>query len=369
MMFFVGVLLFFMLVYSELIFLMGMGWKKLKPYQLPTKIDYSQYDFFTTVVIPIRNEEKQISDLLSALFKQTYPKELFEVIFVNDNSIDQGKELVEAAISDRGNFRIIDSEGEGKKYALKQGIDKAMGQLIISLDADCAMGPNWLKSLCSYYQQYKPKMIVGPVAIHSKGLFAQLQSLEFLSLASCTAACLGWKHPIMANGANLVYERSLFYEWQDPFNSKEMSGDDMFLLHKVKRKYRMKIHFIRSVHAQVRTKACRSLLSFFRQRKRWVSKSFSYTDTDTIIVALVVLLANLAIIAASVAYFVDAGYLALLLFLMGLKALTDFIMILKAARFYRQKRFLFWFIPMQFIYPIYVLVAVCTGWIGGKKWA
>ena len=369
MMFFVGTLLFFMLVYSELIFLMSIGWRKLKTYQLPTKIDYSLYDFYTTIIVPFKNEENQLPKLLASLLKQSYPKELFEVVFVNDNSTDNGKEVLEAAIGDRGNYRVIDSDGEGKKRALKQGIDKAMGQLIVSLDADCTMGPNWLKALCTYYQQYKPKMIVGPVTIKPKGFFAQLQALEFLSLASSTAACLGWKHPIMANGANLVYERSLYYEWEDPFNNKEISGDDLFLLHKVKQKYRLKIHFIKSLHAQVRTQASSGLQDFFSQRKRWVSKSFSYTDTDTIVVALIVLLANLTILTTSVAYFIDAGYLNLLIFLMVLKAITDFFIILKAARFYSQKWLLLWFLPMQFIYPIYVLTAVVSGLFGKKKWA
>jgi len=369
MMFFVGFLLFIVLVYAELIFLLSYGWKKLSNFSLPSKTDYSLFDFYITVVVPFKNEEKQLPNLLAYLQKQHYPKELFEVLFINDNSIDNGKKYIEDAIEKLGNYRFFDSEGEGKKNALKTAVDKSMGHLIVTIDADCQMGPNWLRAIASYYQQFRPKMIVGPVQIETKGIFAQLQSLEFMSLAASTAASLGWKRPIMANGANLAFERSLFYEWKDPLNMKEMSGDDLFLLHKVKQKYRLKIHYLKSPQAQVVTKAAHGIVSFFKQRKRWVSKSKSYTDTDTIAVAIIVLLANLALIGGTVLATIDHGFLHLLIFLFVLKSIPDFILLWKAGRFFKQRWLLIWFIPLQVVYPIYIAIAVLLGMVGNKKWA
>ena len=83
----------------------------------------------------------------------------------------------------------------------------------------------------------------------------------------------------MCNGANLAYERKLFYE-VDGFAGIDhiASGDDMLLMHKIAKKYPGKIYYLKSVDAIVSTHPMQSWKQFFNQRIRWASKATHYDD-------------------------------------------------------------------------------------------
>ena len=69
-----------------------------------------------------------------------------------------------------------------------------------------------------------------------KGIFQQLQSLEFLSLIGSGAAAIARGKSIFCNGANLAYRKSIFLEL-NAFDNNTVSGDDVFLMHHIKQKY------------------------------------------------------------------------------------------------------------------------------------
>ena len=75
----------FVLLQSFLSFIIG---KAGDPFQILFRSD--KYLLSTiSVIIPARNEEENIGNLLQALQQQTYPKELFEIIVVDDHSTDK----------------------------------------------------------------------------------------------------------------------------------------------------------------------------------------------------------------------------------------------------------------------------------------
>jgi len=76
--------------YSILILFYRAGWRQLKPF---SQIDQKS-SIKVSVIIPARNEEENIGNLLSSLEKQTYPAHLFEVIVVDDHSTDNTAAMV-----------------------------------------------------------------------------------------------------------------------------------------------------------------------------------------------------------------------------------------------------------------------------------
>ena len=100
-----------------------------------------------SVIIPARDEEKNIGQLLAALKSQTYPAELYEVIVVDDQSTDKTAEVVKSFAG----VKLISLKEEGinsyKKKAIEKGIAAASGELIVTTDADCVPGPDWLKMI------------------------------------------------------------------------------------------------------------------------------------------------------------------------------------------------------------------------------
>ena len=179
-----------------------------------------------SVVIAARNEEKNIQSLVESLYQQTYSRQLFQVIIIDDHSTDNtwqilcnihypdlGLTTVQLAIpeEERKDIRSF------KKMAIAKGIGMARGGLIVTTDADCRFHPDWLLTIASFYENKQAKFIAAPVVMeHRKGLPALFQSLDFISLQGITAASVFRRFHSMCNCANLAYEKEALHA---PHNS------------------------------------------------------------------------------------------------------------------------------------------------------
>jgi glycosyltransferase involved in cell wall biosynthesis len=96
-----------------------------------------------SIVLPIFDEAETIAALLGSIFavlKQT--GKTFEVIAINDGSLDESLRLLRDEATARPNLRVIDFRRNfGQTAALMAGIDHAAGDVIVSLDADLQNDP------------------------------------------------------------------------------------------------------------------------------------------------------------------------------------------------------------------------------------
>ncbi|OFY54991.1 MAG: hypothetical protein A2Y87_10925, partial [Bacteroidetes bacterium RBG_13_46_8] len=235
-----------------------------------------------SVILPFRNEEKHLPGIMNDLSTQDYPPGKIEVILVNDRSDDQSWSVANEFCQHHDNFSVIipPAGKTGKKEALHAGILAARHEIIVTTDADCRAGRRWLSTLASFYCDVSPAMIIGLVVPHTgeKGFFHYFQQLECISLTGAGAASAVDRKPIYCSGANLCYRKDLYLRFSDPMLQSVFSGDDTFLLLKMKKKYREGIRVLKSKDALIRTKAEATPADFFRQRSRWISKSFLYRD-------------------------------------------------------------------------------------------
>ena len=138
-----------------------------------------------SVLIAARNEENNIKKLLESLYDQSFPKELFEVIIVDDHSEDNTKEFINTFINNNKdlNIKLLEAEKEGKKLAISQALHNASNELIIVTDADCVLNNLWIESIVGFYQENNCKMILAPVLLSpAENFFEKMQVLEHLSL-------------------------------------------------------------------------------------------------------------------------------------------------------------------------------------------
>jgi poly-beta-1,6-N-acetyl-D-glucosamine synthase len=135
----------------------------LKMYRNLLKIQ--QYHFSTqpsvqvSVIIACRNEQDRLPTLLACLSGQDYPVELYEVIIVDDNSTDKTFEIASEQNA-RARLTVLKNNGNGKKAAVRTGINASNGSLIITTDADCTMGKSWIKTIASFFEKNEPDMII-----------------------------------------------------------------------------------------------------------------------------------------------------------------------------------------------------------------
>lgn len=312
-----------------------------------------------SVIVPMRNEAANLPACLEALSRQRYPLPLWELILVDDHSEDESAEIA------RGyplpNLRLLRLEEAaprsfGKKAALEAGIRAARGELIVTTDADCRMGPEWLQALAAAYEAKGWCFLAAPVHLHEgEGVLSRFQALDMLGMMAATLAGIrsGLYH--MANGANLAYPRRVF-QAVGGFEGIEgrASGDDVLLMQKIARRYPGRLTFLKSRAAEVWTSPQPTLKRFFWQRFRWASKSDAYREPFLLLVLGGVLLFCLLLLSVPFWAFAGWKYLAGGLCLLAVKSFSDYWMLNAVARWANRSHLLRNYWPMQLLHIAYI---------------
>jgi poly-beta-1,6-N-acetyl-D-glucosamine synthase len=360
-------------LYATTILLFLAGWLRTHAFQLSK----TKPSVKISVIVPVRNEERNMPFLLTDLLKQSYPQNLFEVIVINDHSTDSTAQVLAEFCKKHSNFRFITLEGQklsGKKTAIEEGIKISRFNLIVTTDGDCRAGKKWLESFAHYYVKNQSVLIMGPVLFNDTGtIWNEMMQLEHLSLQGATAGSCGIQMPVMISGANMAFKKSLFSELQNPLMKRTPSGDDMFLMMNAKLIYRKGIAFLKSAEACIKTPAPSDFDSFWEQRKRWVSKSRFYKDPEVIFTGGVVYLTAFFLFLFFMGSIFHSEFFQAFLILIGLKSFADFLILLFVTSFFKKKYLLWYFLPAQFLYFAYVTLAGTTGYFGayywkGRKW-
>ncbi|MBL6658019.1 MAG: glycosyltransferase [Flavobacteriales bacterium] len=313
-------------------------------------------DIELSILVAFRNEAKHLPFLLSDLENQNYSLDKVQFIFVDDSSEDNSFEIVKSSSL---NITLLSSEGSGKKAAIELGVNNAKHDVILTTDADCRLSKDWISLMVSPFSEKDVQLVSGPVAYHGlDNAFKKFQALEFMSLIGSGAGAIGVQKAIMCNGANMGFRTSAFSNTEKDI----ASGDDVFLLHHVK-KNNGKISFVKDSKAIVSTEPKPTLSEFLNQRKRWASKTSSYKDVSAQWVSLLVFLANLSFVAL----FIKEQILALIIFYL-FKAVVDFLFLRKLCRFFEYDIPFYVFFILELVYPFYIVWVAISSQFGQYKW-
>ena len=116
-----------------------------------------------SIIVPVKNEEKVVGRLLSALSELSYPADKMEVIVVEDSSSDRSLDVCEAfAKEQRLNIRIVQRRfADGKPSALNSGIAYAQGEIVGVFDADSVPSRDALLNVCRYFEDPQVAAVQG----------------------------------------------------------------------------------------------------------------------------------------------------------------------------------------------------------------
>lgn len=357
-------LLYFFIIFFLYYIFMGLlilGWQKVNA----NKSDgISISKAFISVIIAVRNEEKNIAVLLECLTQQSIPMSQFEVIIVDDHSEDNTIAKVKDFMKKEGfNLRVIKSQYHDnqtispKKSALLQAIGEAKFELIVMTDADCRFGKNWLQSMISGFANQKTMFVSGPVVIDEKpDLFSKLQTIEFASLIGSGGSLIGLNYPLMCNGANLAFRKTAFFQVNGyEGNEENSSGDDVFLMQKIFKSFEHSISFAHDQDAIVETFPQPSFIKLMNQRKRWAAKWNKFSMSFSWVLPIFLFIHYISIIGAAFTIILWPHYYFPLGIFFLVKFILDYIFLKKVMDFCKLQ-FDFWiFLLSELLYPFYVM--------------
>ncbi|MFM2224435.1 MAG: hypothetical protein RJA07_637 [Bacteroidota bacterium] len=343
--------------------------------QLP-EVDYSHHSFSTkvSIIIPARNEEKNIEHLLQDILAQNFPSDLIEIILVDDHSEDETYHVAERFLQQqiKIKFQLLKLSDAGKieqaykKKAIDFAMQKTTGKLIITTDADCRLHENWLRNIVSHYEKTNHKMIAAPVKYYyDNSFFQQFQALDFIGLMGITGASIRKGFYNMCNGANLCYEKDAFIAVNGfKGNDNISSGDDMFLMHKIAERFPNQISFLKNNEVCVATHPKESVKEFLHQRLRWTSKSTSYSDKRITAILVMAYLFNVSIVFNLFAAIIFHPFIYIFCIQFISKFIVEYLFLRATSKYFNQSELMKIFIPAQFVHIVYI---VSVGLLGQLK--
>lgn len=353
------------ILFSSLYILL-IGWSVVQWLRSPEEeiVELEQYPSIT-VLIPFRNEEKNLPYLFKSLKRLNYPVDAYEFILINDHSEDESLKHIERV----KNLRVMHMRhGEtGKKMALEKGIAGARYDIIVTTDADCRLPEDWLLSIVGAHYENGVKFTTGPVNFIGDSAFQKIQAIENAGMMLMTHA--GYKSNFfhLANGANLSVKWELFYAAQGyRGNRHRASGDDVLLAQKLRKNYRL--HFRKSRVGMVETPGVKSWKEFWQQRVRWAAKSDLYTEFSLKVVqSFVAVFYIMAVVSIALIPF---GFLKYCLWFLLIKLIGDFSLFITSRKFFDFPWTYLIYVPMTSVLHLFYLpiIGVYSLFVKRYKW-
>ncbi len=100
-----------------------------------------------TIIVPTYNRALSLADTLRGLVAQDYPRQLMEIIVVDNSSTDGTREVVgEAQRVSPFPLRYFCKENRGPAASRNYAIERSSGQILAFTDSDCRISPNWVRN-------------------------------------------------------------------------------------------------------------------------------------------------------------------------------------------------------------------------------
>ncbi len=315
-----------------------------------------------SVIVAARNEEANIGRCLESFTRLTYPRELLEIIVINDRSTDATPSIIRDFAGRHPFIRLLNAapgEGHlvGKTNAVTQGIEASTGEVLFMTDADCSVPPGWIEEAVKYYTTPTIGLVPGFTDIRHRNLFEAMQALDWYALFTVASATTAIRFPVTAVGTNFTVRRAA-YEATGGYRKIPFSvTEDYALFHAVTGSTDFTARYPMDPGTLVRSEPCPTLADLLRQRKRWFSGGKGM-DAKSILIFAWAWLLNLLIIVGLVAGWPGA------VTALVLKVGADFVLTLPAMARFRRWELLPAFPLFELYFYLYVFLlppVVLTG--------
>lgn len=259
-------------VVNQFLVLILLQWLKWKNLNGENSLDSS-----VSILIPCRNESRDLPSLLASLEKLDFPSEKFDVWLADDQSSDNTAEILSKWCSKTENRHFIQISAEeeakhhinGKANALAILSRKCEGEILFFTDADCAVPSTWLlEGVRSFPSDVG--MLLGVTQVKSERLFGKMQEVEWWHTLAIVKVTSDLGMGLTGLGNNMMVRKTALIQ-SGGFESLPDSLTEDLALSRQLLSEGYKVAQQVSPEILTKTKAERGIKNFLEQRKRWIS--------------------------------------------------------------------------------------------------
>lgn len=236
-----------------------------------------------SIVIPAFNEEACIEATVDACFSADYPRDLIEVVVVDDGSSDGTWERMLAARERYPSLLCIQfSQNRGKRAAMAEGIRRSSGEICVFIDSDSVIDPDGLAHIMADFRDERVGASVGSADVMNKAqnLMTKMQQVRyFVAFRVVKGSESIFGAVTCASGCFSAYRRSALLEvlhrWETQrfLGRPATYGDDRALTNYVLRNHRVTYQSLAQSHTLAPDNLKAFLVQQVRWRKSWVRES------------------------------------------------------------------------------------------------
>jgi len=221
-----------------------------------------------SVVIPIYNGEKDLPDLISCLYAQTYPRDHVEYLLVDNRSRDRTATIIQTTVKEAQSQGITirylsENKIQNAAAARNTGIRACTTEIIAFTDVDCRPQPDWLYALIQPFADPKVGIVGGAIlALPGKTLLE-----NYAERQGTLSHKFGHAYkPPFGPSANLAFRRQTF-EQVGLFRPYVVNAEDIDICWRIMKTGDWK--FYSAEQAVIRHRHRKTLGKFLRQWRRY----------------------------------------------------------------------------------------------------
>lgn len=256
------------------------------------------------------------------------------------------------------------SRDRHKAGALHHGIGLSSGDILLTTDADCTVGPRWVRSMARRCTADTP-FVSGPVRLDWKEKwFDRVQAVEMTALVAFGGGSLVAGFPTICNGANVAVRRDLLADYPEP----DTVAADEVLLQRVAYASDRNVAFEAHPDAVVDTRCVDTLDAYLEQRARWAWMGTRYPHVVPTATAVLHWLVHAAMLAVLLGSIVMPAWQPYAIGALLVKMAGDGLLVAPAARHLGQHDLTRTFIPASLLWVPSVVVVGLLGTFGTVHW-
>ena len=260
------ILVFSLIIISRYFLLLLLSMLNLiKHAKYPKQRDTS-HSKMVSIIVPCYNEELVLLSSLKSLMDQTYKN--YEILVIDDGSNDKTYKIAKSMEFTEQNKRLVayTKSNSGKANSLNFGIEKAKGELILTVDADSKLSSTSVELMVEYFNDPRVGAVAGSVYVTNQNtLWSKLQALEYiqgLNLVRNGQAYL--KLVNIIPGPIGMFRKSAILE-VGGYQTDTFAEDCELTLNLINQKYKIDYE----IDAVSYTEAPEELTDLLKQRYRW----------------------------------------------------------------------------------------------------